>query len=155
MDDHPYLPEKAPGRPGSGSPPGSQAERIAILTASLALVRPVGMTADEVEDWLSVALGEVGSIPLGMFRQAASAARKTATHYAQIVPEISKAAAPLIAAADSVRIAASLPVPTALPKPRMPQHVFERIVAERGRSLSSALDSGEIVSLGGGRFELA
>ncbi len=112
------------------------------------------MTADEVEDWLAVALGETKEIPMGIFRDAASAARKTATHYAQIVPEISKAAVPMLSRRESVAAAALPPPMPSLPKPRMPQHVFERIVADRGRELSSLLDSGEIISKGGGKFEL-
>lgn len=125
-----------------------------MLTASLALVRPVGMTADEVEDWLAVALGETNEIPMGVFREAASAARKVATHYAQIVPEISKAAVPMMARCESIRETVRLPETPRLPRSVMPRHVFEEVVAERGRRLSCCLDSGEIISKGNGKFEL-
>jgi hypothetical protein len=61
---------------------------IAMLSASLALVRPVGMTEKETADWLNVALDAVSHIPLHIFEVGARAARHTCTHHSQIVPAI-------------------------------------------------------------------
>lgn len=60
----------------------------AMLSASLALVRPVGMTKDEVDDWLSVAIETLSHLPLHIFEKGARDARVTCTHHSQIVPAI-------------------------------------------------------------------
>ena len=77
-----------PARPGSVSLHASPQEVVALLTSCLALVRPVGMTEDEAEDWLSVAMGAVAEYPASSLRVAARKAQKTCTHHAQIVPAI-------------------------------------------------------------------
>ena len=154
MDYHEHLPAKAPARSGNGSPRDCSTEALAILTACLALVRPVGMTADEVEDWLAVALGEVRELPIGILREAASEARKTANHYAQIIPAISKAAVPLLGRIQSFEIAAAPVEQISLPRPRLSDAEFQEIVADRGRALSVNIEIGRIISNGDGTFRL-
>ena len=77
-----------PARPESASLHASPQEVVALLTSCLALVRPVGMTEDEAEDWLSVAIGAVIEYSATSLRAAARKAQKTCTHHAQIVPAI-------------------------------------------------------------------
>ena len=154
MDYHEHLPAKAPARSGNGSPRDCSTEALAILTACLALVRPVGMTADEVEDWLAVALGEVRELPIGILREAASEARKTANHYAQIIPAISKAAVPMLGRIQSFEIAATPVEKISLPRPRLSDAEFQEIVADRGRALSVNIEIGRIISNGDGTFRL-
>jgi hypothetical protein len=60
----------------------------AILSASLALVRPAGMSAADVEDWLSVAIDTLAHLPLHIFESGARTARGRCTHHSQIVPAI-------------------------------------------------------------------
>lgn len=67
-------------------------EAIALLTTCLALVRPVGFTDDNARDWLRVAAAEIAYLPMGILEQACREARRTATHHAQIIPAIIKAA---------------------------------------------------------------
>ena len=50
------------------------------------------MTADEAEDWLSVAIGEVTHYPATVLRDATAQVRKTCTHHAQIIAALAKAA---------------------------------------------------------------
>ena len=89
MDIEIHDPNAAqPARPASVSQPVSPQEAVALLTSCLALVRPVGMTEDEAEDWLSVALGVVGEYSASSLRVAARKAQKSCTHHAQIVPTI-------------------------------------------------------------------
>lgn len=61
---------------------------VAMLSASLALVRPVGMAANETSDWLEVALDSLSHLPLPIFEAGVRAARRTCTHHSQIVPAI-------------------------------------------------------------------
>lgn len=91
MDDQITAPNVAqPARQASASLHASPQEVVALLTSCLALVRPVGMTEDEAEDWLSVALGVVAEYSATSLRLAARKAQKTCTHHAQIVPAIVK-----------------------------------------------------------------
>jgi hypothetical protein len=79
------------------------------------------MSEGEVEDWLSVAVGEVLNYPAHVLQAAASQARRTCTHHSQIVPAIIKAAEaaaprhdPLVSAMRDVPAfasAAALPAP--------------------------------------------
>jgi len=66
----------------------SEVAMVAMLSASLALVRPVGMTEQETDDWLSVAVDAVQHIPLHIFERGVRSARQTCTHHSQIVPAI-------------------------------------------------------------------
>jgi hypothetical protein len=141
---------------GYSSPSADEAVATALLTSCLALVRPVGMADSEALDWLGVALGEVAHYPVDVLDYAASEARRTCTHHAQIVPAI-------IASADERmahrRRMAELSVPIDLPKlpapPEISDEDFERIVAERGVALSAHLDRGTIISNGDGTFRRA
>lgn len=101
-DDHrsnvtDFRDRAGPATSGLRSPPNSQraeSEALALLTTCLALVRPVGFTDDNARDWLMVAVGEVAHIPSGILANACTAARRTATHHAQIIPAIIAAAEP-------------------------------------------------------------
>lgn len=66
----------------------TESSMIAMLSASLSLVRPVGMTEGETSDWLNVAVDAVSHLPLHIFEQGCRAARQTCTHHSQIVPAI-------------------------------------------------------------------
>ena len=79
---------RPPATSGSGSQTASARLAIAELTACLALVRPVGMSPDEAEDWLAVAAQEVMAYPPGILSAACLSARRSCTHHAQIVPHI-------------------------------------------------------------------
>lgn len=61
---------------------------IGMLSASLALVRPVGMTAGETQDWINVALDAVCHLPFEIFERGIRSARQTCTHHSQIVPTV-------------------------------------------------------------------
>lgn len=61
---------------------------VAMLSASLALVRPVGMAEKETEDWLTVACEALAHLPFRIFADGARSARHTCTHHSQIVPTI-------------------------------------------------------------------
>jgi hypothetical protein len=123
------------------------------LSTCLALVRPVGMTVDEAEDWIRVAVGELLEYPAGVLHEAAVETRRTCTHHSQIVPSIVSAADERMA---HIRRMAELSVPIDLPAlpppPLLSDGDFERIVAERGVALSAHLDRGSIVSNGDGTF---
>lgn len=124
-----------------------------MLTSCLALVRPVGMTAEEAGDWLGVAIGEVAHYPAGVLHEAAVEARRTCTHHSQIVPAIIEAAEERMA---RIRRMAELSVPLDLPAlpppPPLSDELFEQIVEERGLALSVHLDRGLIISNGDGTF---
>lgn len=62
--------------------------RFAALSACLSLVRPVGMTEEETEDWLNVAADTLAEIPAYIVEDAARAARMRCTHHSKIVPTI-------------------------------------------------------------------
>lgn len=61
---------------------------VGLITACLALVRPVGMPQSEADAWLRVAAQEVADLPLELIDEGCRAARRTCTHHAQIVPTI-------------------------------------------------------------------
>lgn len=115
------LSKARPGRSASASRPVSAQEAVAQLTSCLCLVRPVGMTEQEAEDWLSVALGEVLHYPRSVFVTAAAHARRTCTHHAQIVPAIIRHCEEAAPSADPlVKAVAGVPAyspGTALPAP--------------------------------------
>lgn len=88
--DHEIPNARQPGRAANVSRRGLVAE----MTACLALVRPVGMSADEAEDWLAVAAQSLQHLPQRILSLACVEARRTCTHHAQIVPAIIAAAEP-------------------------------------------------------------
>lgn len=110
-----------PGKSGSGSQRVTPEQATALLTACLALVRPVGMTEDETEDWLGVAVGEVLGFSLPVLDRACADARRTCTHHSQIIPAVIAAAE-----ADTFRAPAEFTTAwigyegNAVPKPRLP-----------------------------------
>ena len=61
---------------------------MGLLTSCLALVRPVGFSDDNAGDWLRVAAGEVGYIPIEILTDACAHARRTCDHHSKIVPAI-------------------------------------------------------------------
>lgn len=126
-----------------------------MLSSCLALVRPVGMTPSEAEDWLGVAVGEVLRYPAAVLHQAAVEARRTCTHHAQIVPAIVREADELM---EQRRRSAELsaPIVPQLPPPQpLSDDEFARVVEERGLALSAYIDRGVIVSNGDGTFRQA
>lgn len=124
-----------------------------MLTGCLALVRPVGMGDSEVEDWLGAAVQAVGPRRLSVLNAACAHAKRTCTHHAQVVPAI-VAECERIEARETSIADFTLPALPAPPQPQLSAEDFERIIAERGRALSVALDRGLIVSNGDGTFRL-
>lgn len=70
--------------------PATDGQVIAQLSSCLALVRPVGMTERETEDWLNVAMTTIGDLPQDLLERGCAEARATCTHHGQIVPAIVK-----------------------------------------------------------------
>ncbi len=68
-----------------------EVEMIAMLSASLALVKPATMTAKEAADWLDAAFDALAHLPLHIFRDGVRAARLTCDHPAKIVPAVVEA----------------------------------------------------------------
>lgn len=127
-----------------------------MLSSCLALVRPVGMTQGEAEDWLRVAVGEVLAYPAGVLHEAAVETRRTCTHHSQIVPALVAAAEERMAHFRRMaEFSVPIPVPQLPPPPPLSEAEFERIVAERGQALSAYLDRGVILSNGDGTFRRA
>lgn len=96
------------------------------LGRCLTLCAPSGMTQGDREDWLTVAIGEIGEIPAGAFSGACATARQTCDHPAKIVPTIVRESAvytslarKYLAIARSKLAALDSPPakPTALPEP--------------------------------------
>jgi hypothetical protein len=145
--------EKLRARPASGSQPVSPQEATALLSSCLALVRPVGMTAEEAGDWLGVAVGEVIHYPAAALHYAAVEARRTCTHHSQIIPAIVEAADERMAHYRRMAdLSAPVPMEALPPPPALSPEEFDRIVAERGVALSAHLDRGSIISNGDGTF---
>ena len=61
-----------------------------MLSACLALVKPVGMGNEDAQAWLRVAAGELAHLPPDMLAKGCATARQTCTHHGQIVPTILK-----------------------------------------------------------------
>jgi hypothetical protein len=70
--------------------PAPVTETVAQLSTCLALVKPVGMSAEDTQAWLRVAAGELSHLPPDMLERGCKTARKTCTHHGQIVPAILK-----------------------------------------------------------------
>ena len=77
-------------------------EVFALVASCLVLVRAVGMTRREADDWLTVAAGEVGHYPPDILAEACREARRNATHHGKIVPIIVKHADERLAARQRV-----------------------------------------------------
>lgn len=63
-------------------------EMSAMLSASLALVKPAGMTSKEAADWMEAAFDALSHLPLHIFRDGVRAARQTCDHPSKIVPAV-------------------------------------------------------------------
>ncbi len=124
------------GKQGNGLQPASPQEAVALLTSCLALVRPVGMTEAEAEDWLSVAVGAVIEYPAVHLREAARQAQKTCTHHAQIVPAIAKECEDRAPGPD---VFAWAKHPPALPAPALPELPAPKITQEMADAMSPEL----------------
>lgn len=59
-----------------------------MLSASLSLVKPAGMTPKEAADWLNAAFDALSHLPFHIFAQGIRAARLTCDHPAKIVPAV-------------------------------------------------------------------
>lgn len=127
-------------RPAS---PQKVSQIVAHLTGCLALIRPVGMTDGEGDDWLASGAKTLADFPLSDVALACAEARRECTHYRETVAFVAKRCEAL--ASKRSRLAEWSEPVKRLPKPRMSQEDFDRIVAERGRALSVALDRGDII----------
>ena len=76
---------------------------IAMVGACLALVRPVGMSTREAEDWIFVATETVAHFPAQFLEAACRHARRTCAHHSKIVPCIVEEADRLMRHAASMR----------------------------------------------------
>lgn len=95
--------------------PAPVTETVALLTACLSLVKPVGMSAEDTQAWLRVAARELSDLPPDLLASGCAEARRTCTHHGQIVPTIIKATSEMMALRrDMARRAERKP---ALPKP--------------------------------------
>ncbi|MFC0204714.1 hypothetical protein [Novosphingobium soli] len=66
----------------------TEIEMSAMLSASLALVKPAGMTEKEAQDWLDAAYDALSHLPLYIFRDGVRSARLTCDHPAKVVPAV-------------------------------------------------------------------
>lgn len=121
---------------------------MAHLSGCLHLVRPVGMTDDEVAEWLGVAARTLADYPLHDVAHGCGLARRQCSHHSQIVAVVAKHC-------EAVKVTPPInwqePL-RALPPPRLEQADVDRIVAERGREMSVMLDKGLIRKTEDGRF---
>lgn len=88
---------------------------MARLSTCLALVKPVGMSAEDADAWLRTATRELAYLPPDLLAEAAQVARRTCTHHGQIVPAIIKETEERMATRR--KLAAPVERPQALPKP--------------------------------------
>ncbi len=68
--------------------PAGASFAVAHLSGCLSLVRPVGMSDDEADEWLSIAAGEVAEFPSDLIEAGCKRAKRSATHHSQIVPRV-------------------------------------------------------------------
>jgi hypothetical protein len=93
-------------------------EAVALLTSCLTLVKPVGMSTEDADAWLTVATDAVLHLPRDILEAACTAARRSCTHHGQIVPAILKEGEELLAmrrtrlAADRIPDERHLPAPS-------------------------------------------
>ncbi|MEO0033537.1 MAG: hypothetical protein RIS94_3295 [Pseudomonadota bacterium] len=59
-----------------------------MLTGCLALVRPVGMSEEAAEEWISLATDEVQHVPADLLDEGCAMARRKCRHHGAIVPTI-------------------------------------------------------------------
>jgi hypothetical protein len=126
----------------------------AKLTACFALVRPVGMSAGEATDWLTVAAEEVRDIPADLLDEALLAVRRSCTHHGQIIPTVFKAIGDRLDARQRRqsellrREADAHPFNPLADQQAQARHLtqdeIDDIVEERGMRMSVARDAGWI-----------
>ena len=94
----------------------------ALLGTCLLLVRPVGMSDDQAEEWLVIAARAVCHLPLDILKYACGEAQGVATHHGQIVPAILKAGNTRfderrrhLAFVEDFKLAPALPAPPIIP----------------------------------------
>ena len=105
------------------------------------------MTDAEVHEWLAISSKRLVEYPPEVVEQACFEAQGECTHYSHITPAVVKRCEAAHAKAlrfEGLKDRWQSPLP-ALPKPELSEDEFERIIAERGRALSSALDEGIII----------
>lgn len=68
--------------------PASPAFVAAHLTGCLTLVRPVGMTDDQAEEWLSIAAQDLAHYPEDIIVWCCAQARRVCRHHSEIVPKM-------------------------------------------------------------------
>jgi hypothetical protein len=142
--------------PASLEPVGA-AKAVALVSPNLALVRPVGMTDEMVDEWLTVAGQTLARYPLDILARGCEVARNTVSHHGGIVPAVCQYCDEALAGRRD-QLSPYLVTERLEPPPKKPKlthEEFERIVADRGVALSTMLDMGVIVSEGGGKFRLA
>lgn len=61
---------------------------VAMLSASLVLVKPASMTPKEAKDWIMVAYDSLCHLPLPIFEQGVRSARLICDHPSKIVPAV-------------------------------------------------------------------
>lgn len=107
---------------------------LGMLTACMALVRPVGMPQSELEDWLRVAGAEVADLPFELLDEACRVARRTCTHHSQIVPTIIRESAEHMAILKTLAAPApwdevdALPAPPIIPPTADDLHELQAII---------------------------
>jgi hypothetical protein len=109
--------------------PVGAVEAVALLTTCLTLVKPVGMSAEDADAWLTVATGEVLHLPADILDTACTAARRACTHHGQIVPAILKEGEELLALRRKRFVPETIPPERHLPKPA-PWHPTPEELAE-------------------------
>jgi hypothetical protein len=95
--------------------PARVTETVASLTACLALVKPVGMSGEDAQAWLTIASRELSYLPPDLLANGCEQARRTCTHHGQIVPTIIKATDEMMALRRDMAARANRK--PALPKP--------------------------------------
>lgn len=113
-----------------------------MLSTCLALVKPVGMSAEDAQAWLRVAAGELAHLPPELLERGCALARKTCSYHGQIVPTITKETEEEYQAMKSCAQyeARQASKAQALPKPEAWVPVdgeLERIKAEVARALKA------------------
>jgi hypothetical protein len=144
-DNSRTLPSRQPGTSGSGSQRVSPELAIALLTSCLALVRPVGMSEAEAEDWLGVAVGTVLDYPAGILDRASLEARRSCTHHSQIVPTIVREADLLVARAASLREASVPNIPAEVKQLAAPKITQADVDAMPEKLVKIGLSCGALV----------
>ncbi len=101
-------------------------ETITLVSACLALVRPIGMSDSAAAEWLSVAATDLSGYRANLLKAACAEARKTCTHHGQIVPTVIKEMEEMTPFRMGKPLARK-PVPTLAPPPPEIQGLIEGV----------------------------